>query len=154
MPTSRIEKQQSLDMEQYHPVWIWITRICFALVFLINIQCAFSFIFYPESYVVSYDLAGYAGSIAIMGIGVAFLMWNATYPLFIYRPQRYRALGVIILIQQLIGLIGESWIYMNLPTESLFLPSSILRFIAFDGVGLIIMLIAFLGLIFSKNKTT
>lgn len=125
-----------------------VVRICFCVVFLINVQCAMSFIIWPESFASAYQLTGLAGNVAIQGIGVAFLMWNATYPAFIVSPGRFKALGWVIIAQQIIGLVGESCILIGLlglsdAASYSVLASSIERFIAFDAGGLLIMSASF-----------
>ena len=127
-------------------------RICFCVVFLLNIQCALGFALFPGYYVASYQLEGPAGLAAIRGIGVAFLMWNATYPAFIVAPRRFRVLGWVVIAQQLIGLVGESLILASVASVSgmELLCSSILRFIVFDGAGLVIMGISFAVLLKSR----
>ena len=125
----------------------WACRVCFALVFAMNVQCAFSYIFMPESFVGGFQLSGVEGAVAVQGIGVAFLMWNATYPAFIVFLQRFRALGAIILFQQAIGLVGESMIYLSLPEFGYVqLAHSIARFIVFDAIGLVFMTLSFVAL--------
>lgn len=122
----------------------WVCRACFALVFIVNVQCAFSYIFMPESFAGGFQLSGIEGAVAVQGIGVAFLMWNATYPAFIARPQRFCVLGVVILFQQAIGLVGESMIYLSLPEFGYAqLAHSITRFIVFDAIGLVFMMLSF-----------
>ena len=37
------------------------------------------------------------------GRGVAFLMWNCTYPLVIWKPQRHTTLAGVVLAQQVVG---------------------------------------------------
>ena len=127
-------------------------RICFCVVFLLNIQCALGFALFPGEYVASYQLEGPAGLAAIRGIGVAFLMWNATYPAFIVAPRRFKVLGWVVIAQQLIGLVGESLILASVASVSgmELLCSSILRFIVFDGAGLVIMGISFAVLLKSR----
>ena len=67
---------------------IWIARFIFSAVFLLNIHCAIQFIVTPDLYLTAYELHGQAGKVALQGLGVAFLMWNATYPFFIYKPEK------------------------------------------------------------------
>lgn len=129
-----------------------ITRITFIAVFLINIQCALQFIVMPGIYAPAYELDGIPGNAAIQGIGVAFLMWNATYPLFIARPRKYMIVGVIILVQQFIGLAGESAILFLLPSGYEMLSASISRFIIFDLAGALIMLMSFAYLAVNTKK--
>lgn len=126
---------------------LWCARIVFGLVFIINVQCALQFIFTPDVYVGAYELNGIAGTIALQGMGIAFLMWNTTYPFYIARPIKWRVVGVIILAQQAIGLIGESLLLTCLPSGHEILTTSIQRFILFDGIGLLAMTAAFLFLL-------
>lgn len=125
---------------------VWFTRVAFTLVFIINVQCALSFVFAPGSYAASYELSGVAGNAAVQGIGIAFLMWNTTYPAFIASPTRFTALGWVIIAQQAIGLVGESFLLASLPAGHDLLASSVMRFIAFDAGGLVVMLVALLVL--------
>ena len=122
---------------------LWCTRIVFGLVFIINVQCALQFVFIPDAYVGAYELEGISGIIALQGMGIAFLMWNATYPLYLINPIKYPTLGIIILAQQMIGLIGESTLLFSLPPEHDLLYDSIVRFICFDGIGLVVMGVAY-----------
>lgn len=126
---------------------LWCTRVVFGLVFIINVQCALQFVFTPDVYVGAYELEGIAGTIALQGMGIAFLMWNATYPFFIAAPIKWRIVGIIILFQQAIGLIGESLLLACLPSGHEILASSIQRFIFFDGIGLLAMAAAYFILI-------
>ena len=128
-------------------------RMAFTAVFALNVMCALQFIIDPADFAGAYQLSGVAGEAAVRGIGVAFLMWNATYPLFIWRPVKHRSLGVIILAQQLVGCVGETCIAMTLPAEGFeLLTSSIMRFIAFDVGGLVVMLIAFAWLYVAQKS--
>lgn len=120
-------------------VALWTVRIAFCAVFLVNVQCAASFILWPGSFAGAYELSGVAGEAAVRGMGVTFLMWNATYPLVIWRPSRYRALAGVVVAQQAIGLFGESLVLATLPAGHDALAASILRFIVFDGAGLVLM---------------
>ena len=122
-----------------------VVRVVFAAVFAVNVQCALSFVAAPEQFVSGFMLGGtgQVGEAAVRGLGVAFLMWNATYPAFIVAPGRFSVLGWVILVQQLIGLGGESGLYCALGPGHEVLQASILRFIAFDGVGLVLMAVAF-----------
>ena len=85
----------------------------------------------------------------VAGLGVAFLMWNATYPAVIISPRRFRALYVVVLFQQLIGLVGESCILAHLVGAGLgssLMAAGIMRFVVFDAGGLVLMLVAFIAL--------
>lgn len=129
----------------------WVTRLCFAFVFVVNVQCALGFVFTPEAYMGAYELSGVPGRVGIQGIGIAFLMWNCTYPAFIVAPRRFTALGVVILAQQVVGLVGESLIRATLPAGHDLLASSIDLFITFDGVGLVFMTASLLALCLARH---
>jgi len=89
--------------------------------------------------------------VAAHGIGVAFLMWNCTYPLVIWKPQRHTTLAGVVLAQQVVGLIGESAIRATLPVGHDLLASSIDLFIAFDAAGLLLMGVSFAVFLFTRN---
>jgi hypothetical protein len=118
---------------------LWLARIIVGAVFLMNVSCALAFILQPETYSAGFEVAGVPGRIYIQGLGILFLMWNATYPLVIFQPIRYRALFVVVLIQQAIGFAGETWLWLTLPAGHSPLRTTGLRFILFDGIGLIAM---------------
>lgn len=130
----------------------WAVRLCFAFVFVVNVQCALGFALTPEAYMGAYELGGVPGRVATQGIGVAFLMWNCTYPLVIWKPQRHTALAGVVLAQQVVGLIGESLIRATLPADHDLLASSIDLFITFDAVGLILMGASFAALLILQKR--
>lgn len=130
----------------------WFARVAFAAVFVVNVQCALSFTFSPGDFAAAYELDGVAGEAAVRGIGIAFLMWNATYPAFIVAPMRFRVLGWVILAQQVIGLVGESFLLASLPAGHEALASSVTRFIAFDGGGLVLMGVAFACMLIADKR--
>ena len=121
----------------------WAVRIVFAAVFAVNMECAVSFMANPGAYAGGYELAGVAGEAAVRGLGVAFAMWNVTYPAFIVAPQRWPVLGWVILAQQLAGLVGESLILAGLPAGHEVLAAGIMLFIKFDAAGLVLMAAVF-----------
>lgn len=129
----------------------WLVRAAFALVFAWNVLCALQFLIAPAQFAGAYQLTSPAGEAAVRGIGVAFLMWNATYPAFIADPHRFKALGAVVLVQQVIGLGGEALIFAGLPAGYEILGASILRFIAFDALGLILMGVSYF--IFFRNAS-
>lgn len=131
---------------------VWGVRVAFALVFAINVQCAVSFVLWPDAFAPAYELSGAAGAAAVQGLGIAFLMWNATYPAVIANPVRFRALAVVVLVQQAIGLVGESWLRWGLPAGHAALSASIERFILFDGAGLVLMAAAFAWLAWTERR--
>lgn len=129
-----------------------IARVAFAIAFVINVQCAVAFVLWPDAYAASFEVAGVPGAAAVRGLGVAFLMWNATYPAVIASPLRFRAVAVIVLAQQAIGLVGETWLRADLPDGYAALSASIERFILFDGLGLLLMAAAFGWLAWVERK--
>ena len=97
----------------------------------------------PSGFIRAYELSGVPGEAAIRGVGVLFLMWNIPYLFALVDPVRYRLALILSLLMQLTGFIGETYIYLTLPAGHDLLGSSILRFIAFDGVGLVLLAIAY-----------
>ena len=89
----RALKSRALDVGE------WVCRICFTIVFIVNIHCAISFIVDPGPYAWNFGLRGDSGNFAVRGLGIAFLMWNATYPVFIALPNRFKVVGGIVLAQ-------------------------------------------------------
>lgn len=76
------------------------------------------------------------------GIGVLFLMWNIPYAVALWHPMRYRISLYEATAMQAIGLLGESFIWRSQPPVHSVLQASVLRFIAFDGAGLALLLLA------------
>lgn len=122
---------------------LWLARITVGAVFLMNVSCALAFILQPELYSPGFEVAGVPGRIYVQGMGILFLMWNATYPLVIFHPIRYRALFIVVLIQQAIGFFGETWLWLTMPPGHAPLRATGLRFMIFDGIGLIAMAVAY-----------
>ena len=118
---------------------IWLARIGLGLVFFLNIECAFVFLAQPDRYAGSFELTGITGRLVIQSFAILFLMWNCTYPPVLLHPERHGTLFAIILAQQLIGLTGETWLWLQIPTGHLVLSQSGLRFILFDAAGFFMM---------------
>ena len=120
----------------------WIARLLIGIVTAWNLQAAFAFIFSPSRFVHAYELSGTAGEAAIRGFGLLFLMWNVPYLFAVKDPVRYQLALTFALLMQGVGLIGETYILSTLTVDHTLLRNSILRFIIFDGVGLILLAIA------------
>lgn len=93
----------------------------------------------------SFGLEGSAGKVAVAGMGVAFLMWNVTFPAFIINPRRFRCLGVVAIVQQVVGVVGETWILCALAHGEP-AAAAIVEFLHFDVAGLILMVVSFVWL--------
>jgi hypothetical protein len=122
---------------------LWVARLLIGIVILWNLQSAFVFIFNPSRFVQAYELSGTAGEAAIRGFGILFLMWNVPYLFALKDPLRYQLALTFALLMQSIGLIGESYILSTVAIEHILLRNSILRFIIFDGLGLLLLAIAY-----------
>ena len=131
----------------------WIARAVVGIVFAVNIWCALSFILQPQVYTGNFELTGLPGETVVQSFGILFMMWNATYPPVILRPNTHRTLYSIILVQQCIGLAGETWLLFKLPAGHSVLYATGLRFILFDGVGLLMMGAAFIYLTATTRRS-
>ncbi len=131
----------------------WAVRAAFFFVFVVNVQCAVSFILWPASFAPAYELSGVAGEAAVRGMGIAFLMWNATYPASFASPWRFRVVAIIVVVQQCIGLVGESVLLAGLPAGHEVLVSGIRAFIMFDALGLVVMSAALVAMFVSARRS-
>ena len=125
----------------YRCATLWLARLALAVVFFFNVSCALAFIARPEAYAPGFEVSGVAGEALVRGMGILFLMWNVTYPLAIWHPRRYRWLFLIVIVQQAIGLAGETWMLLTLPPGHTALTATGYRFVAFDGGGFVAMLV-------------
>jgi hypothetical protein len=129
----------------------WSARIIIGIVAGWNLQAAFIFIFSPNRMATSYELSGVPGEAAVRGIGVLFLMWNVPYLFAVQNPIRYQLALYFAMLMQLVGLIGESYIFSTLSRDHVLLKNSISRFVIFDSVGLFLLMFAYFLI---KNKVT
>ena len=118
---------------------LWLVRILVGLVAGWNLQAALIFMFRPDAYLAGFELNGLPGETALRGVGVLFLMWIVPYLVALWNPIEYRLVLYIALVMQFIGVVGEALILLGLPSEHTVLRTSLLRFIAFDGTGLILL---------------
>ena len=126
-----------------------IARILIGLVFLINIQCALVFLFNPSPYMVGFGLEGAAGEQIVRALGLLFMMWNVPYAFALVNPKKHRISLIEAVIMQAIGLIGETSILLIGGPYPSPIESTLKRFILFDGIGLVFLLMA---LWFVRNK--
>lgn len=121
------------------------TRLLYLAVFISNMICIVAFVCSPADYIYSYEVNGSTGACAaIQGLGIAFAMWNTTYPFFIISPAKNKTLGLVIIVQQIVGLAGELYIQQGLSSDSLVLSESISRFVYFDAGGLILLIAGYI----------
>lgn len=131
-----------LDIMAGMTIRLWLARLLIGLVLMVNVQCAFVFIAWPAQYAPGFGLQGVAGDAVVRGFGVLFLMWNVPYVLALVHPRRQRVSLFEALAMQTIGLVGESLIWQNLPVDFVEIRYSVLRFIIFDGAGLLALCLA------------
>ena len=110
-----------------------------------NLQCAAAFLLAAEAYAPAFELQGAVGAAMVRSLAILFLMWNVPYALALWNPWRRRLSLFEALIMQTIGLLGESWLLWGLPAEHAVLRATVWRFIAFDGAGVPLLLLALWG---------
>jgi hypothetical protein len=120
----------------------WIARVLIGIVVFFNLDAAFSFLIKPGLYAPGFELAGIPGEKIIQGIGLLFLMWNVPYLIALLDPGKHFPSLIEALIMQGIGVIGESILLSTLIGTHPAIRSSTVRFIFFDGGGLILLLVA------------
>ncbi|MCJ7696277.1 MAG: hypothetical protein MUO40_12760 [Anaerolineaceae bacterium] len=128
---------------------LWVARILIGIVLFWNLDAAISFMAAPSEFVHAFSLEGIPGEAALRGTGMLFLMWQVPYIFAVLHPIKHRVSVFEALAMQSIGLIGESLIWMGIPVSYEILRRSILRFILFDGIGVILIIIA---LVLTKKK--
>lgn len=116
-----------------------LARTMIGVVLLINVWCALAFLIWPGDYAWSFELSGKLGEAMLRGLGVLFLMWNVPYAVALWHPIRHRVSLFEALAMQIIGLAGESYIYTSLPAIHSLTRSSLVRFIGFDFLGLLLL---------------
>ncbi|MAT40977.1 MAG: hypothetical protein CL609_01460 [Anaerolineaceae bacterium] len=128
----------------------FIPQILIGIVFVLNIQAGILFFLNPDQYAPAYELSGIPGNVAIAGTGLLFLMWSVPYAFALYNPYKHHSSLIQAVIMQAIGVGGESLILSRIPLGShLLLRQNIWRFIIFDGIGLLLLVLA---LYFVKRK--
>lgn len=71
-------------------------------------------------------------------------MWTVPYFFAAINPIKYQVALVQAVIMQIIGVAGESLIYLHLPEKLTILKLSLQRFILFDSAGVLLLITAFL----------
>lgn len=120
----------------------WLARLAVTTVFALNVSCALLFLLRPQDYAGGFEVGGVVGETIVRSFGILFLMWNVPYLPLLLAP-RQRVLFLVVLVQQALGVIGETWLYLALPAGHAALRATGLRFILFDAGGLILMAAAY-----------
>jgi hypothetical protein len=126
-------------------------RLFIAVVVSFNLQCAVLFLVSPASYAPAFELSGFKGEIVISSLGILFIMWNIPYLFALYHPARFRVSLIQAVLMQAVGFVGESILWLNAPIGHELMRASILRFMLFDGAGLLLLAAAFLLVNFIPN---
>ena len=121
---------------------IWIGRLLIGAVFLMNLQAALVFLWQPERIAPGFELDGIPGYAAVRGVGILFLMWNVPYFVALLHPVKFRVSLFEAAAMQSIGVAGETILLLSLPPGHPVLQGSILRFVIFDSLGLLALLLA------------
>lgn len=122
---------------------LWAARVALALVLAWNLQAALAFILAPDAHAPGFEVGGVPGRVIVRGFGILFLMWNVPYVAALIQPLRQIVPFACAVVAQFIGLMGETWMLVTLPSGHDALRATGLRFIAFDGVGFVLLLVTF-----------
>jgi glucan phosphoethanolaminetransferase (alkaline phosphatase superfamily) len=131
---------QTLFSPQANSRPAWIARLLIVIVLFWNLQAAVQFMLNPAAFAPSFQLEGVAGRAAVAGFGILFLMWQVPYIFALLHPVRFHISLWSAVIMQTIGVIGESILLTTIPDEYVLLRGSIIRFIVFDGTGVLLLL--------------
>ena len=135
--------------------FLWASRLLIAVVVAWNLECALVFLLNPGLYAPGFELTGLPGQAAVRGFAVLFVMWNIPYLVALWNPRRNKVALWESLVMQTVGLVGESWILLSIPTGHAVLHSSIVRFITFDAIGVVMLIGAlFLTIQSSRSETS
>lgn len=121
-----------------------IARLLIAVVIFFNLQAAFLFILSPAVYAPAFELSGVPGQTMISAMGILFMMWNVPYVAALWHPIRNRVSLYEAVAMQTIGLAGETFLFVTLPGSHPVLAATGMRFITFDGFGLLALVAAVL----------
>ena len=122
----------------------WVTplaRGALTVVLVWNLQAALAFILVPDAHTAGFEVEGVPGQVVVRGLGILFLMWNVPYVAALIHPLRQIVPFTCAVVAQFIGLVGETWLFVTLPPGHYALRATGLRFIAFDGVGFVLLVL-------------
>ncbi len=118
-------------------------RLIIAIVLFFNLQCAFAFLLWPQTYTAGFGLQGILGQQIVRALGVLFLMWNIPYLFALAHPLRHFISLLEAVLMQAIAVIGDTLILLLAGSIPPLIESTLQRFILFDGAGLLLLLTAF-----------
>lgn len=121
---------------------LWFGRGLIGLVLAWNVQAAIAFLIAPGAFAPGFELTVPVGSAIVRGMGVLFLMWNVPYAVALWHPVRHRLSLYEAVVMQAIGLLGETFILWSLGSGHSAAVTTVSRFIAFDGIGLLVLFLA------------
>ena len=119
-----------------------LSRLLIGSVLFINLQSAITYLLWPDRYAPGFEMSGEIGAAMVRALGVLFVMWNVPYVVAVWNPIRYRTALYMAIAMQAIGLLGETWIYFTLFPDHEVARAAILRFVVFDGLGLLALIAA------------
>jgi len=126
---------------------VWLARMLVAAVCGWNLSAALPMILRPTDMAGSFAVAacGRGGMIMVQGLGVAFLMWQVPFVPTVWDPRHNRVTFLCLIVMQMVGLAGETLMLASLSEGSPALRATGLRFVAFDGAGLILLIVGYLA---------
>jgi hypothetical protein len=131
---------------------LWLARALIAFVLIDNVQASILFLLQPDTYAPAFELSGVAGAGMIRGLAILFLMWNVPYVVALSHPLKQRTSLIEALVMQAIGFFGETLLLLGFPSGHPVLADSVGRFILFDGIGLGVLVIAFVWILSIKRE--
>ena len=120
----------------------FIARALIGYVVFVNLQSAILFLWKPDIYAPGFEISGFVGDTFIRSLGILFLMWNVPYLVALINPRKYRISLYEAIIMQTIGLVGETLLLLSFPKTHTLLYGSVSRFILFDSIGLLALIIS------------
>jgi hypothetical protein len=138
------QRRQPMFQPLNNPWHVWAARLLIAVPLFWNLQAALQFMIRPQVFVPAFQLEGVPGRAAIAGYGILFLMWQVPYVSALLHPVRFKISLWQALIMQTIGVVAESILLSTIPMDYTLLRGSILRFIIFDGAGVLLLVAAIL----------
>lgn len=131
---------------------LMIVRVLIGLVTFMNLQAAAYFLIRPADYAQGFELSGTPGNAMIQGMGLLFVMWNIPYIIALINPVKHFVSLIEAVIMQAIGVFGETILLLLLKGEHPRLEASVLRFIIFDGAGLVFLVAAWILMIRFRRR--